>query len=500
MRARADPAGPQVRYHGQVRGGTWAAVAVVVGACGGEGSAPDGGPTADAGLSTVSGSMVYRTHLEGSEPVATPVDLTGEPIAAWVPTAGGGPREIRGVGRADGRFVIEHVPELPVYVQVGSTYVHTDEREIDLGSDRIGRPDWDFTAEGAILRIHADGLQAWQALDGLALSSVNLGVHIGFLGFYASPPIETGAVTLSESDFEIGGFPRVDATRGDRLSLYQTSGTEQANSSYWSIVRKLDIDPVTLEDGETTIAGTFEPIPPTEELDLDWSVRAWQSLADETHPEGRASSGWLSLLARPALVDPTFGLFDARLIELYGGSSVAGSLAYGDPFPVAWPRTIEAEVAFGVERTLPGGEETFLRGSMRTVLPLADLEPEALRVLLSPPRRPKIDGAVAYADRPVPGSAELSWEPPSIGAPTAYRVEVVRFERLSASSAYPFTVATLFTAATSIAIPPGLLEPGEPHGIVIYALHQPNGDPVRAPFRVSLPSAETPAFTGLLTP
>ena len=86
-------------------------------ACGGGGGVPDGGTGPDATRSSVQGSWFLHFHGESDE-TTMPADLTGITVAAWVPLADGQFERIDGSGDADGRFVIDDVPEERVYVQV----------------------------------------------------------------------------------------------------------------------------------------------------------------------------------------------------------------------------------------------------------------------------------------------------------------------------------------------------------------------------------------------
>ncbi|HEU5453593.1 MAG TPA: hypothetical protein VFU76_16465 [Terriglobales bacterium] len=61
-------------------------------------------------------------------------------------------------------------------------------------------------------------------------------------------------------------------------------------------------------------------------------------------------------------------------------------------------------------------------------------------------------------------------------------------------------VATLHTSATSMTLPPGVLEAGNSYAIVIQAHSEPGADYSFAPYRHALPHGMAAAASGLITP
>jgi hypothetical protein len=72
----------------------------------------------------------------------------------------------------------------------------------------------------------------------------------------------------------------------------------------------------------------------------------------------------------------------------------------------------------------------------------------------------------------VGATPRLTWQAPSLGAPSAYRIEIV------GTTSY----AEFFTSATELTLPPGLLAPGSEYIAVVEAV---SGVDAARPFSIS---------------
>ncbi|WP_434347340.1 fibronectin type III domain-containing protein [Myxococcus virescens] len=101
---------------------------------------------------------------------------------------------------------------------------------------------------------------------------------------------------------------------------------------------------------------------------------------------------------------------------------------------------------------------------------------------LTPPRALSIDGIPATSQRVVGNTSPIiTWKPPANGAPTAYRVSLIRYVNTSASTQ---TALYLPGTATEVRLPVGTLAPNAIYSVRVTALDSPHQEVTREPFTI----------------
>jgi hypothetical protein len=93
----------------------------------------------------------------------------------------------------------------------------------------------------------------------------------------------------------------------------------------------------------------------------------------------------------------------------------------------------------------------------------------------------------------------LTWYPPSIGTCDAYQVYVYRLDNDSGNTVYG-QVARLETQATSITLPPGLLNEGVAYVFLIRTMHLPGIDVTNKPYALGAIYANADVMSGIMQP
>ena len=123
-----------------------------------------------------------------------------------------------------------------------------------------------------------------------------------------------------------------------------------------------------------------------------------------------------------------------------------------------------------------------------------------LEPIVGPPTFAQVNNTSAMSNLTAIGTQPtVSWSPPSTGTPTAYYVDV-RNVQLDATNTPTFVdVARLFTGATSVTFPPGILQSQQTYVFGIVAVASAGDDATR-PMYLHLPYCTAEALTGLMVP
>jgi hypothetical protein len=461
-------------------------------------------PTNDAGLSQVTGTFTVDYHSEtGVEQV--PLDLTASTVVAWLPRDDGTYARIDGIGFDDGTFAIDDVPEHLVYIQIDEHFIGTASRTVDFGTDRVGRPDRVGAGSGTRVVFDVDGLRPWSSSDWLMLFMGN-SWNVDRLEIFATPDIAEGADTLGGVEFSWGHY-LLDANEGDRASLIQLENRTSGDIPYWTPIRVFEAPPVSMVDQTTTtFSGSFADVPQDRELDIEWNAAAYSFQERDVNSEAVGLYGRLGLHARPPGGSLLSDLERGKLIQfpwVWGFEAVdASALSYGDIYPAEWPRYISAQFVFWVEYVVGNTEPSTASAFMHYAVEDDDLLDGEVTVRMSPVTNLLCNGFPArVAQTGVTTTPALSWNEPAIGAtPSGYKIDVLPVSALDGNTVIGAPVATLYTLARSLSLPPGLVSDGQPFVVRIAAIWSPNGDFATSPRRESLPYVVSEALTGLLTP
>jgi hypothetical protein len=178
-----------------------------------------------------------------------------------------------------------------------------------------------------------------------------------------------------------------------------------------------------------------------------------------------------------------------------------GTVQYGDPFPSSWLRTYQVcqRATVQVPRPNAASTEVFtLTNGALTALPNVTSTP-----LISPTQNPQINGISLFTATTVNSSdIALSWAAPTLGSPYGYSVRVfaATTEQTPVGTiSYYSNTATLYTAKTSLRIPPGIITPGNTYVFLITSLADAGANMESSPNRSALPVANADLISAPIT-
>jgi hypothetical protein len=479
------------------------------------------GGQGDLGSSGGKGDLVTGTSFtdwigEGA-PVRTPDDLSAATIEALVQKGGGQRQTITGQGFSNGTFIIPSVPHGPYLFHIvrggASTYLDTSARVLDLGSEIGGRPDAIVPEIAPTNLIHTmSDLAPWQDGDDIEyfVGNTNAWTSAFFgLGSPDNPPApgDTSLRSLTLDWTNIFGPALIDSAKGDVLTLLQLSAKTGASGTPYSVATRFaSFGGITQADGvDTALTGAFSAITLDKTISLDLRPSEFAACAHLVNP--KAESQGLSFFIDVMPGGGTFGQIgstaDLLQLSVPAGSADAnlGSVAYGNPFPAAWGAPFGLLVGFfSISYTAPGATTS----AQRTALLLARDDAARfgaapLRPLLSPVRSLKVNGKSAFSDLTgVTKTPTLSWAPPSVGAPTAYAVRILKIANVNGATKLS-AVARLITKHRKVKLPPGILTDGSTYFAEIQALVRPI-DPTVHPLRSSVLLVQSQTDSNSFTP
>lgn len=485
-----------------------------------EGCAPDGG--------TPPGDTVFVTrstrYITAGGVTEVPYDMSASPPEVLVPN---GVTFTRITGTAvDGGYQFAGVPSGPYYLRSGtSTYVLTDERQVDLSSSRLGRPDavltdWSTTP----MQVNLVNLSPWAPWMGTSQPGSSLQVVSRQLDLYGGVDIfdmdPTGQTHILSTGAEmwngIGPIPIFEADKGDRLMVNQLSPMDAGTLpdggalAYSTVVRSVEMGAFDFKADGTTpmpINGVMQPVP-TGEFPIEWRLPQYTARATEVHPA--ATPSLPNFYVTPAAHGLQHGWVsysgEVLSLQLPRASSYdfTRRLTYGNPFPPSWSLVGSASYSFRTLQTVPDGSGStfYVTGSLGTYDRLENLVAGPIQPRVSSPRELRIDGVPASVARQV-GSASplITWTPPTLGSPSAYQVSIYRVT----NDGFPFS--TLYRrfymsgSTTQVRLPPGVLESGGIYFLRVGAVVAPSYDVERKPFTYAevMPFASADAVSSLFT-
>jgi hypothetical protein len=182
----------------------------------------------------------------------------------------------------------------------------------------------------------------------------------------------------------------------------------------------------------------------------------------------------------------------------YDHDANGGTLAFGDPFTVGWPRVREASYARDCTYDLGDGATHSAPFFVRSQVDLAT-SPGPIVPIVGPPTAPKVNGQDAQATVTQAGLAPLiSWSPPALGTANRYILRVFRM-KAQVQDREVARFALKASPSPQLQLPQGLLEAGYSYVFDIVAIST-TGDPETAPYRYTFPFGAAGVPTGLVTP
>jgi hypothetical protein len=453
---------------------------------GGGGGMPDGGGAdagdTDAGVTRTIGGSRVTIHVTAGGEQMVPYDLSGAVVEALVDDGAGGYTRYPGQGHADGTFTVAGLPGVTTYMlRVDGVYYVTERDSIDLGGNRLGRPDQQPVTAPTAVTFAVDQLAPWQSTDSLDFFAPNTPSSFPDLIGSADTPPQVDDTSVSFTvDYADAFEPNlVDAAAGDVGYLLRYG--HPAGRRRLILTQIFQPATFTMTDGEpTAVTGSFTDVVLDRTALLDLRGSAYQAATS-----GMAAGELIGLGMSFAIYTSPFSIDrgDLGFIRLaeYNPPDLTDRVRrvfYGHPFPADWT-PYENAFAFAVGLL---DAEPFTYGV--GVIVDSDVEgglsggPIAPR--LGPVGSPTFDGE--DATQPVVGSATptIAWAPPALGTAELYRVYL---RRQDAVAPHGQLVAVFYTAATSLRIPNGLMTAGQSYWVEIDAAADPDADLLAAPYR-----------------
>lgn len=461
------------------------------------------GSPAEDGL--VTGTVVNRYFLESGQSIERPMDLSTTPVRALV-WSGARWTTYPGTGGPDGSFTVSGVPPGPFVLGVGSSYVQTKARTLDFGTEIAGRADATPAAvsdQPDVINGSLQNLAPGDPGDLVVLADINAN---GW-GFAGPPPTGATSFTFETSSWR-GAL--VDGSNGDILHAYQTRTTGPHEQSV--IIRHAAVSGIEQHHGTTQVSATLADVPLSESLTLEFRGSEFAAQAPAISPNYGTPEVYLSLMTAPgasevpAILNATSSQFLGAApcllcLSLSAPADVTlNSVAYGNPFPAAWGTTVTA-YEWAIPSYPPGSQNWWAPGAVAVTMPLAEALASPIRPGVSPVRDLRIAGQDAFGT--VVGTGlfpQISWNPPALGAPSAYKVRVWSAQPCAHRTAWGCTPdATVVTTETSIVMPPGVLTAGAQYQVVVTAEVSPV-DVAMKPFRFGPRLASADAVSNLALP
>jgi hypothetical protein len=448
----------------------------------------------DAGGIVVSGTAINE-HVTNLGPESAPRDLSDSIIEVGVLSGSTFTRH-PGAGTRSGVFSVPAVPMTGTrYVRIDDVYLVTAATSgLDFGDYLMGRPDKERAPDGTALRVEITNAEIVAEGDVFEVWSSNHDLVT---------PVEepVGANTFMEvfqAPFRFDGS-------GDDLVVNQLTVRDETNvrrhlalsrAHFYSQVETVDGQTITLPQGQFFTNGPIF-------TNINWRIGLFAAITQTVHPSATYSGSDLRMLGiwgRPAI-----DLRRANHPRLFHATSTAaadidyGALRYENAFSQFVQQWSSHVTSYLVGYTAPGATNaTGVLGFVTASAPRTDTM--VVAPAITPARTPRINNLDAYADRMGVGLAPLlSWASPLTGPAHGYAVEVYRLANDGGDTSFSY-VATIFTTATSLRIPPGVLESGAAYFAVLVAIQAPEADLAHGPFKRGMPESRAELFTGRFTP
>jgi hypothetical protein len=371
----------------------------------------------------------------------------------------------------------------------------------DFVWDVAGRPEETFPPGEATVQFDASGLQAWTAsADEFALATS--GGYVGWL----TAPYNQGHSYI-QFPFALEGWPLHTPVMGDWAYVYQRANRTWGTTTIWNYISAMKVAPVST--AFTGASRLIVPVtmgnPTNATLSFDWRFSDMTAhlglLGPGTGTSPYDFTGKVSVhpYTLTTEVMPPSELL--RMRTTGGANAVVGPLTYGR-LPLASANDVTTvEMTAYVAKFLPGTAPTTAYAFLRREA--AVTATVTTTTALGPVRNVQYeDGSSALntSTRNGVGTTPLlRWTAPAVGTPGVYFVRIVRLDNVGGVTEGRF-VGSIATSATSLRIPPGLLQPGSTYFATIDA-RQGTGNLVAAPLRkLGWPRSSSRVVTGDFTP
>jgi len=448
-------------------------------------------------LGIVRGTAI-DTYLTATGNVTRPEDLSNAYIGVSFQN-GSSWTTVQGVGLSDGTFTVTGVPTGSYWLAIASGGYWTSASDLDLGQDFLGRPDAVNASNGTSLGLNFAGLSAFATGDELDITNPNL-----VQDFDWSENINIGDTTFASMWNWTG--PLSISAKGDSWFVVQTHAAA-AGSAVWRSVTMsspaLSLDQANGD--ETDLTGRLSTTTP---LTVHMAVEGSQfaAAASNAGTGGNIHATTVGIYSQPFSASRGSVGENEALLETKDQTPVTqdadyGDMAVGNPYPPNFTPYVAAKYEVNVPFTATGAStavdasaELYLSS---TQMPTKDAP---LAPQITPVQNLRLNGA-AFVQRLTSKTLNptLSWDPPTTGTPTGYRVSVVALTLTGTSSSSVQPVLDLFTNSRSLVIPDGILSAGGEYFFQVRAFLTPSLDFTIAPYHGGFPWSHADMLSPVLS-
>lgn len=452
------------------------------GSTSGDGDEQPGGPS---GLpAAIRGSVVGKLygHCPGNTERQT--DLSSTPIEALVSDGSGGHRGIAGVGRANGTFQIDGVPEGRYLLHLGGlAYIDTDQRVIDDFGRlpiRCAPAPATTAAAGTTVSFDLAGMTPFASgSDRIDVGAMSLG-YSPLLAGTAAPADATSFTAPLPWVGNRASAPLPDASFADDITVLHSRRLELPDTTglrHFAITRLVDwfqTSAVTVRAGESTrVAGEFLAATGTRSatvaIDLAQLEDGRRGMAANAGPQVilSAQPARGDFLAGTPAVLASLDLFDR---SHSADRTLRADFTYADPFPASWQRTATLQMFTARIYRRPGRTDISSLGTIdhvtRPYAPSSALD----FAPIAAPTTAKVGAVDFFAGGTVHfdgrTAVRLTWD--GVTDANSYRIGISAIPTPD-QPATMIAVAVLFTDRTTIDVPAQLLRNHTFYGITIQA-------------------------------
>ena len=422
------------------------------------------------------------------------VDFSSSPPEILVPTGGGAYRSIPavvGTGAAAGTVRFPNVPQGEHLLRRGTSYSFRSGDVANLGSSVAGKPISLRTAltQSSILDLAVSGMASWQVGDWLEFFSPQVNDWDFETDILADPPLQPGDVGahLPIDVRFLNAAPTnylIEGSKGDQAIVAQLSSATSGNGlPYISMARVGVVPSFDLPASGTTPASVVLVPINRGTVSFDWRGSQWRGAVEldgnPAHVGASPTSPWaggdLGIYALPGLASDGYYSASADLLWMHdstGSDAATGAMnvaTAADALPGTWAASAMGGYSMPVPLLLPGTTTSFLglNDSLRDWMTVDASQSRPFEPSLTAPVAAFVGSSHFFAGGESMGTTPtVTWTAPRVGVPTSYGLTIHEIFRSGIRTTRRAT-ASFSTQATTLAIPPGILQPEKNYAFVL---------------------------------
>jgi hypothetical protein len=453
---------------------------------------------------TVSGTRIVN-YVTTTGDVLMPDDVSQFPISADLEDGASGFIQLAGTGDANGSYSIPEVPGGHYWLTLGpATAVWTSATKTDTGYDALGRPNAATPSLPMSVNLELSGLNPWQSADLQQIYAPNTNTWLSFE--WGQMGVNDGTATISRSFSWTD--PLIDASQDDQVYVTQLVTTPTSGAPVQVLARAAGPLQFTQWDGvDTNLTAHLEEVEAEQVLHASIQGSAFAQLETAINPSALPDSTYFYVDVQPeasskGLIGNTPDLiwFDGTENPIRTDIDM-GDIAYGDPYPESWSQFLDYIHYVSVRYTAPGATvSTDVYGYIEIQSLQLPSTSHPVAPFVGPVSSPVIGGNSFFADQSnVTTTPTLSWSAPAVGTANGYKLEIFRLFT-DGTDSFVESTGAVYTKATTIQLPPGMLSTGNSYFFCLSAIYQPGSDFETAPSRRAFPTGEAQALSGIVVP